>query len=125
MATEIWSDLHDTFVTDSQGNIKKAINIEAVKVSIKNILGTYKGERIMFPEFGSNLGDMLFEPMNASLLNRISTDIKDNINIWDDRVIVTNVGIQFDPDNSFIDITVTFNVKGYTENFTTNTIITP
>lgn len=123
MATEVWSDLHDSLVTDNQGNILKAINIEAVKVSIKNILGTYKGERTFLPQFGSALGDIVFEPMNGTLLNRIATDLKENIEIWDNRVIVAGVDVKSDPDRSYIEIAVSFNVRGYTETFTTSSVL--
>ena len=123
MATEVWSDLHDDLVTDNQGSILKAINIEAVRVSIKNILGTYKGERTFLPQFGSALGDLLFEPVSTSLLNKISADLKENIEIWDNRVIVTGVEVQSDPDRNYVQIAVSFNVRGYTETFTTSSVI--
>jgi phage baseplate assembly protein W len=125
MATEVWSDLNDALVTDNQGNILKAINIDAVKVSIRNILGTYKGERTFLPQFGSAIGDLVFEPMSESFLNKITTDLKENIEIWDDRVIVTGVDVKSDPDRSYVEISVSFNVKGYTETFTTNSVISP
>ncbi len=125
MAKEVWSDLNDALVTDNQGNILKSINIESVKVSIRNILGTYRGERTFLPQFGSGLGDLLFEPMSTSFLNRITTDIKNNIEIWDDRVIVTGVDIKSDPDHSQVEITVSFNVKSYTETFVTSAVVTP
>jgi hypothetical protein len=125
MAKEIWSELDDALVTDNQGNILKDINIEAVKASIRNILGTYKGERTFLPQFGSNLGDLLFEPMSTNFFNRISADLKDNIEIWDNRVIVTGVDIQSDPDRNYLQVSVSFNVRSYTEVFTTSAVITP
>lgn len=125
MATEVWSDLHDSLVTDNQGDILKAINIEAVKVSIKNILGTYRGERIFLPQFGSSLGDLLFEPVNRSVVNRLANDLKENIEVWDNRVIVAGVDVKTDPDSNYIELVVSFNIRGYTETFTTSTVITP
>ena len=123
MATEIWSDLNDALVTDNQGSILKSINIEAVKVSIKNILGTYKGERAFLPQFGSALGDLLFEPISDALLDRIAADLKENIEIWDNRVIVSGVEIKSDPDHNYIELLVNFNVRGYTETFQTSSVI--
>ena len=124
MTTEVWSDLNDALVTDNQGNILKSINIEAVRVSIKNILGTYKGERTFLPSFGSNLGDLVFEPITGSLLNRIATDLKQNVEIWDNRVIVTGEDIKSDPDRGYVEILVNFNVRGYTETFQTSSVVT-
>jgi len=124
MTTEVWSDLNDALVTDNQGNILKAINIEAVRVSIKNILGTYKGERTFLPQFGSALGDLLFEPISSGLLDKIATDLKENIEIWDDRVIVSGVEVRSDPDRSSVELVVSFNVRGYTESFQTSSVVT-
>ncbi len=124
MATEVWSDLNDSLVTDNQGSILKSINIEAVKTSIRNILGTYRGERIFLPQFGSSLGDLLFDPMNDTLLDSIANNLKENIEIWDNRVIITAIDIQPDPDRNYIEIFVNFNVRGYTENFQTSSVVT-
>ena len=125
MAKEVWSELDDALVTDNQGSILKDINIEAVKASIRNILGTFRGERTFLPQFGSNLGDLLFEPMSTNFFDRISADLKDNIEIWDNRVIVTGVDIQSDPDRNYLQVSVSFNVRSYTETFTTSAVITP
>jgi len=124
MATEVWSDLNDSLVTDNQGNILKAINVEAVKVSIRNMLGTYRGERIFLPEFGSNLGDVLFDPISTSFIDRIASDLKENIEIWDDRVSVSGVDIKADTDRNYVEITVNFTIRGYTETFTTSSVVT-
>ena len=125
MAIEVWSELDDALVTDNQGNILKDINIDAVKASIRNMLGTSRGERTFLPQFGSNLDDLLFDPMNSNFMRRISENIKSNIEIWDDRVIVTGVDINADPDHNSVEISVNFMVKSYTETFTTTAVITP
>jgi len=122
--TEIWSDLHQSIGPDSHGALKKVINVESVRTSIDNILGTFQGERIMLPEFGSNLRGFLFEPINQRLVNRLSNEIKDKIEIWDNRVEVIGVDFKTDPDNNYISITVSFNIRSYTETFNYTTTVT-
>lgn len=114
---EVWSDIDHRFVQDSRGNLKVAINIEAVYSSIDNILRTRRGERVMLPEFGSNLMDAVFEPLNDTILKFLSRDLKETIERWDDRVIVNEVQIYQDPDYSSISLTVLFIIKGYADIF--------
>jgi len=110
---EIWSDLDHRLVQDAQGTLKKVTNVQAVMTSVDNILRTYKGERVMLPEFGSGLRDMVFESMNGPLIDLVSRDIKNEIEMWDDRVIVTQVRYLEEPDNNAVIIEVNFMIKGY------------
>lgn len=115
---EIWSDLHQDLVADPQGRLKKVINEESVRTSIDNILGTFQGERIMLPEFASNLRSLVFENATPALSEMFSTDIKNMIERWDDRVIVSTVSLNIDADNHLVEITVVFMIRSYTEMLT-------
>lgn len=121
---EIWSDLHQSITSDAQGNLRKVINIDSVRTSIDNILGTARGERVFLPEFAIGLRGMVFEPISPSLVNRLSNEIKSSIEIWDPRVTVIGTDFKEDTDNNYVEITIRFNIKGYTENFSTSTVIT-
>lgn len=116
--SEIWSDIHQDIVADSQGRLKKVINEDSVRTSINNIIGTFQGERIMLPEFASNLRSLVFERATQDLTDRFAIDVKNMIEKWDDRVIVSTVSFHIDPDNHFVSITVLFMIKSYTEIFT-------
>jgi phage baseplate assembly protein W len=122
--TEIWSDLHQSISPDAQGNLRKVINIEAVRTSIDNILGTSRGERVFLPEFAIGLRGMVFEPLNANLVNRLSNEVKNSIEIWDPRVTVIGVDFKEDTDNNYIELTVRFNIVGYAETFNYATVVT-
>ena len=113
--TEIWSDIHHSFVTDSKGSIKIAKNTDAVYTSIDNILGTAQGERVMLPEFASRLRNMVFEPIDEALASFLSDEIKRVLEIWDDRVEVIGVTFSPDPDRGYVDITIQFVIKANNE----------
>jgi phage baseplate assembly protein W len=116
--TEIWSDLHQSFVTDSHGRIKRSVNIDAVMTSIDNIIGTSQGERVMLPTFASRMKDLLFEPMDETLGRLISDELKRVIEAWDDRPSITGIDIVTDPTTNFVAIHVHFTIKGYPEAYT-------
>jgi hypothetical protein len=114
---EIWSELDHRIIHDSQGAVKKAVNVDAVKSSILNILGTRRGERVMLPTFATALYDMVFEPINEELLDFIAREVKDNIEIWDNRVSVVGVDYYANHDLSEITLTINFMLRGYTQTF--------
>jgi len=115
--SEIWSDLDHRLVQDAQGGLKKVINIQSVMTSIDNILRTYRGERVMLPEFGGVLKDIVFETINSDLVDFISRDIKDIIETWDDRVDIQEVAFLSDPDRNSISLQISFSIRGYDEIF--------
>lgn len=112
---EFWSDLHDDIKTDATGEIKRAVNVEAVKASIRNILGTRPGERLMFPTFGSTMKNYVFDPVNSDLIDSVMDSVKSDIETWDNRVEVTGLDYFGDPDNNSVNIVVQFRIRGYSE----------
>ena len=120
MATEIetvWSDLDHRLVEDAKGEIKIGINVQAVMTSIDNILRTYRGERVMLPEFGSNLHGLVFESMDEDIIDFVSRDIKDIIETWDDRVDVSEISFLSEPDENTMSLQLMFSIRGYDQIF--------
>lgn len=119
----IWSDLDHRLIQDAAGALKKVDNVKAVMTSVDNILRTSKGERVMLPEFGSSLKDMVFESMNSPLIDLVSQSIKEEIEYWDNRVNVTQIRYLEEPDNNSIIIEIAFAIKGYSQIFKTEVAI--
>lgn len=109
----VWSDLDHRLIQDGQGRLKLNENVASVMTSIDNILRTAPGERIMLPQFGSNLRGMVFENITPTLVKLLSRQVKENIEIWDDRVRVEEVEIRVDPDHSTISISISFSIRGF------------
>lgn len=114
---EVWSDLDHRLVQDSQGQLKKVTNVAAVLTSIDNILRTYRGERVMLPQFASGLRGMVFEGMTDTLLKYLTQEVREMLQVWDDRVTVTEIEVSSDPDQQFIQLVVTFIIRGYGDIF--------
>lgn len=66
---------------------------EAVKRSLKNILMTNVGEMPFFPEFGSRLRHLLFEPIDPITTALLSSEIRATIEAFEPRVRITNLVI--------------------------------
>jgi phage baseplate assembly protein W len=65
-----------------------------VHSSIEILLATTVGERVMQPQYGCNLKDMLFEPLNENLRTYFKTKIAEAILLYEPRVRLDDVGMQ-------------------------------
>jgi hypothetical protein len=70
----------------TNGEIEWADYAKSIKQSVKIILLTRKGERIMLPEFGTNLRRYLFEPLDQTVREIIRTEIINSLYEWEDRI---------------------------------------
>ncbi|MHB1001989.1 MAG: GPW/gp25 family protein [Armatimonadota bacterium] len=66
--------------------------------SIRQILGTRKGERFMRPEFGTRLHELVFEQNDRLLYGLIRHEVIEALDTWEPRVIITDVSVT--PDNT-------------------------
>lgn len=105
-----YSDLHLTLKQDSSGVIL-VYGSDALTQSIKTILSTYPGERIMQPDFGSRLRDFLFEPMTFITIERMEIEIRRAIEQWEDRIIINKLNIDSNPDGNYYDITISYRIR--------------
>ena len=67
--------------------------VEDINQSLEILLSTSLGERIMQPEYGCNLRDFLFEPMNSSFIAFIKDLVTTAILYYEPRITVENVDV--------------------------------
>jgi phage baseplate assembly protein W len=67
-----------------------------VEQSIRVILGTQYGERVMRPQFGSNLRSLAFAPNNGSTANLARYYVTDALGRWEPRIDVLDVAVTND-----------------------------
>ena len=59
--------------------------------SIRQILGTRKGERLMRPEFGTRLYELVFEPNDRLLYGLIRHEVVEALERWEPRIVIREV----------------------------------
>ncbi len=64
---------------------------EKIRQSIFIILGTARGERVMRPEFGSRLSELVFAPINANTKSLITLYVTNALVQWEPRIDVVQV----------------------------------
>ena len=85
--------------TDTSMAVAVSEKYNHINESIRQILGTTPGERVMLPEFGSRLNELLFEPNDAILKALARVYVVDAIRRWDKRIIIKDVQINNSPEN--------------------------
>jgi len=90
-------------LTDGSGDLDDAIRV---------VLLTAPGERLMRPEFGCRIWDLLFEPVTANLLGLVDRAVRDALAQWEPRIEVLDVTPrQDDDDPGLVLIDLTYRVK--------------
>ena len=70
---------------------------ESVRQSIWTILSTAPGERVMRPDFGCGLQDLVFAVNNAGTANAAARTVRDALALWEPRIDVLDVYAAADP----------------------------
>lgn len=79
---------------DAEGDFQLAKYEESVRQSILIILGTAKGERVMRPDFGCSIYDLVFEPNSPSTAGRVSQAVQEALLLFEPRIDVLDVRVQ-------------------------------
>ncbi|UZO81759.1 GPW/gp25 family protein [Aquimarina sp. ERC-38] len=73
--------------------VKMISDEEDIKSSLEILLSTRLGERIMFPDYGCNLDELLFESLNRTLITYVSELIRTAILYHEPRIDVDLINI--------------------------------
>ena len=76
---------------DDTGGIRMRSREEDIREAIGIVLGTRLGERVMRPEFGSALADLVFDPNDANLAGRIEFFVRKALERWEPRIALKEV----------------------------------
>ena len=97
--------------------------IDQAKSNIKNLLLTKKYERLMQPEFGSGLQELLFEINDDDFADKLENTITDTMALWLPYINVDSIDIQQTNElknSNMVEVSISFRV-GDTSNLETVT----
>jgi len=78
---------------DARGSVAVASAEDDVRQSIRIILGTNLGERVMRPDFGSGIRAFVFETISTTTLTLLRTRVEDALVRWEPRIRVERVEV--------------------------------
>ena len=116
-----FSDIDLNFIPHPvTGDIVKKYDESAIKAAIRNLVLTSNYERPFHSEIGSQLRNLLFEPMSPITIQLIQNTIGQTIKNFEPRAILLSVVANYSPDNNSVYVTVNFQIVNTTTTQTVN-----
>ena len=84
---------------DARGRVGLAHRERDIEEAMHMILLTPKGQRVMRPEFGCGIHDLLFAPNDATTAGLATYYVEEALGMWEPRIEVQDVTAQPDPDD--------------------------
>ncbi|MFL6623136.1 MAG: GPW/gp25 family protein [Sulfurifustis sp.] len=100
---------------DADGRVALAEYEEDIRQSIRIILDTNPGERVMRPDFGAGLQALVFEPINTHTLALARHRVEQALILWEPRIDNVAVKVDAQPPLGRMNIDIRYRVR------TTNT----
>jgi phage baseplate assembly protein W len=112
----LYSDVHkDMTVNPISSDLAAKRNEEAVKESIKNLILTDKGERLMQPLIGGNIRAMLFENNTPAVIKMIQEQVRTTIETYEPRCSLIDVNVLSMIDDNTVKIDIYFYINNIAE----------
>ncbi|NOZ02966.1 MAG: GPW/gp25 family protein [Deltaproteobacteria bacterium] len=97
---------------DARGNMSMTEHESNIEESVRLILGTAVGERVMRPTFGCRIHDFVFYPNNASTAALIGFYVRESLVKWEPRIEDVAVTAQPDPTReSTMQVNISYRVR--------------
>ena len=99
-------------VSVENGEVLMSSGNKNISESIRIILGTPVGERVMLPAFGSRLNELVFAPNSPATHSLADFYVREALQLWEPRIEVAEVSTVVDPDQpNVLLITVNYVVR--------------
>lgn len=95
----------------SSGALKLAEYEESVRQSIWFVLGTAKGERVMRPDFGCGIYDLVFEKNSAETAGRVTQSVRNALLHFEPRIDVLDVDVTVEGEGEVMLIKIDYQVR--------------
>jgi phage baseplate assembly protein W len=96
---------------EAGGELRVARNEESVRQSIWIILSTAKGERVMRPDFGCGIYDLVFETNTAATAGKIAQEIRRALLMFEPRIDVIDIQVQPESNGEVILISIDYQIR--------------
>ena len=103
-----------------KNDIKVSYDENAVRNSLKNLFNTRPGQRFLFPKYGLNLHNFLFEPLNEETARTIGETIVKTVTIFEPRVQVELCKVTPMFDDNLYDIILVVSLPTFNTKFSLN-----
>jgi len=75
------------------GEVRMTEDEQDIDASLRILLGTTAGERLLHPKYGLNMQQYLFEPLNTSMQTLLKDAVKTNLLVYEPRIAVESLAL--------------------------------
>ena len=93
------------------GSVRLVSGVDEVDAAIRMILSTVPGERVMRPDFGCAMWELLFAPLTAGTLGLVEQAVREALQRWEPRIAVESVLATADQATGTISIAVGYRIR--------------
>jgi|TARA_B100001094_G_scaffold248916_1_gene246073 phage baseplate assembly protein W len=94
------------------GDLITLSNENAIARAVRNIVSTTPGEKFFDPDFGSSVGEILFENVDDITAVSIQDEIKSCLGNYEPRVELIDVFVDPNFDENQFDVKITYRIVG-------------
>ena len=94
------------------GDLITLSNENAIARAVRNIVSTTPGEKFFDPDFGSSVGEILFENVDDITAVSIQDEIKNCLGNYEPRVELIDVFVDPNFDENQFDVKITYRIVG-------------
>lgn len=98
-------------VSDGSHRIALARYEESIRQAVGIILGTAPGERVMRPDFGCGIHDLVFGVNNAGTASRAATEVRQALLRWEPRVEVLDTQVSTEGNGEVLVVRIEYRVR--------------
>lgn len=99
------------FTLSAMGETTVAAYEESVRQSVWIILSTSRGERLMRPDFGCGIYDLVFEVNSASTAGQVTQTVQEALLMLEPRINVLDIQVQAQGNGEILEITIEYEVQ--------------
>jgi phage baseplate assembly protein W len=96
---------------DERRMLRTAVYEESVRQSVWIILGTAKGERVMRPDFGCGIYELVFALNSAGTEGKIAHEVREALLLHEPRIDVRDVQVEAQGDGDALLISIDYEVR--------------
>ncbi|MBS3029029.1 GPW/gp25 family protein [Dolichospermum sp. ST_sed1] len=97
---------------DERGQVLMVKYEDCVRQSILAILSTARGERVMRPDFGCRIHDLVFAPNNAGTVGEVISDVRSALVDWEPRIDILDIDVLPNPAHpNLLQISINYQVR--------------
>ncbi len=113
-------DLEVNLLTDDVSILRDE---DSVKEAIRNLLMTDRGERLMQPNLGAGLRQLLFENMIPSTFELVKERVKSTLEIYEPRADIIDITVSGSLDEGSVFVNIVFFINNREQPITLDVIL--